>query len=325
MRRREFITLLGGATAAWPLAARAQQAAMPVVGFIQSETLDLNGHQVVAFRRGLSEAGYEVGRNAVIEYRSAEGRDDRLPALVVDLISRQPSVIVGNTPSALAAKRATATIPIVFTSGADPVALGLVASLNRPGGNVTGVSFLASKLEAKRLGLLRELVPSTTLIACLIDPKYAAADSQVQDLHEAARAVGLKVEVENASTERDIERAFETLASKNVGALLVGAAPLFNRRRDEIVALAARHALPAIYEWREFAEAGGLVAYGASLPDAYRQAGDYAGRVLKGAKPADLPVLQPTKFELVLNVKTARALGLTPSPGLLAIADEVIE
>jgi putative ABC transport system substrate-binding protein len=325
MRRRNFIAFLGGAAVAWPLAARAQQSAMRVVGFINSETLDLNGHRVVAFRRGLSEAGYEVGRNAVIEYRSAEGRDDRLPALVVDLISRQPSVIVGNTPSALAAKRATATIPIVFISGADPVALGLVASLNRPGGNVTGVSFLASKLEAKRLGLLRELVPSTTLIACLIDPKYAGADSQVQDLDEAARAVGLKVEVENASTERDIERAFETLTSKNVGALLVGAAPLFNRWRDKIVALAARHALPAIYEWREFAEAGGLVAYGASLPDVYRQAGDYAGRVLKGAKPADLPVLQPTKFELVLNVKTARALGLTPSPGLLAIADEVIE
>jgi putative ABC transport system substrate-binding protein len=325
MRRRELITLLGTTAFAWPLAVRAQQTVTPMVSFINSETLDLNGHQVVAFGRGLSEAGYVPGKDAVIEYRWAEGRDDRLPALVADIIRRQPSVIVGNTPSALAAKRVTATIPIVFTSGADPVALGLVASLNRPGGNVTGVSFLATKLEAKRLGLLREFLPSMTRIACLIDPKYPFASNQVQDLSEAARAVGLNVEVENASTKRDIERVFGTLASKNVGALLVGAAPLFNHWRDEIVALAAQHALPAIYEWREFAEAGGLIAYGASLPDSYRQAGVYAGRILKGEKPADLPVLQPTKFELVINLKTARALGLTVPPTLLSLADEVIE
>ena len=324
MRRREFITLISGA-AAWPLAAWAQRPVIPMVGFINSETLDLNGHQVVGFGRGLSEAGYVPGKDAAIEYRWAEGQDDRLPALVADLIRRQPSVIVGNTPSALAAKRATATIPIVFTTGADPVALGLVASLNRPGGNVTGVSFLATKLEAKRLGLLRELVPSITLIACLIDPKYPFASNQVQDIYEAARAVGLNVKVENANTERDIEKVFGTLASKNVGALLVGAAPLFNRWRDRIVALAAQHALPAIYQWREFAEAGGLISYGASLPDSYRQAGVYAGRILKGEKPADLPVLQPTKFELVINLKTAKKLGLTIPPGVLAIADEVIE
>jgi len=322
LRRREFITLLGG-TAAWPLVARAQQA-MPVVGFVNSETLDPQGVQVVGFYRGLSEAGYDAGRNVSIEHRWADGHDDRLPALIVDLITRGPAVIVGNTPSALAAKRATSAIPIVFLTGADPVALDLVASLNRPGGNVTGISFLTTNLEAKRLGLLRELVPSATLIAYLIDPKYPAVERQMQELLTSAAAVGVTVEVQNASSEPDIGTAFATIAAKKIAAVLISATPLFSRRRDEIVALASRYALPAISQG-EFAAAGGLASYGANIQDSYRQAGVYAGRILKGAKPADLPVLQPTKFEFVLNLKTAKALGLTPPPGLLAIADEVIE
>jgi putative tryptophan/tyrosine transport system substrate-binding protein len=323
MKRREFITALGGA-AAWPVVAQAQQA-MPVVGFINSGSADPSRHQVVAFHRGLNETAHVEGKNTLVEYRWADGHDDRLPALIADLINRQVAVIVANTPSAVVARRATATIPIVFTSGTDPVSIGLVTSLNRPGGNVTGVSFFSNKLEAKRLGLLHELVPSAALVAYLVDPNFPDAASQVKDVQEAARALGLQLHVERAGTEGDIETAFSVLTQKGVSALLIGAGPFFNRQRTEIVALAARHALPAIYEWREFAEAGGLATYGTSLTDAYRQAGVYAGRILKGAKPADLPVLQPTKFALVINLKTAKALGLTLSAGLLAIADEVIE
>jgi putative ABC transport system substrate-binding protein len=323
MRRRDFVTLLGGSAVAWPVAVRAQQP-MPVVGFVNSETLDPQDVAVVGFHRGLSEAGYDAGRNVSIEYRWAGGHDDRLPALIMDLITRGPAVIVGNTPSALAAKRATSTIPIVFLTGADPVALNLVASLNRPGGNVTGISFLATNLEAKRLGLLRELVPSASLIAFLIDSKYPAYERQMQDLRVAAAAAGIAVEIEDASSEGDISKAFATIAAKKIAAVLISSTPLFNRQRDEIAALASRYALPVISQG-EFARAGGLASYGANGQDSYRQAGVYAGRILKGAKPADLPVLQPTKFEFVLNLKTAKALGLTPSPGLLAIADEVIE
>jgi putative ABC transport system substrate-binding protein len=325
MRRREFIRVLGGAAAAWPVGAQAQQPAMPVIGFINSGSPDPSRHQLAGFRLGLNETGYVEGRNCEIEYRWAEGQDDRLPVLVADLVSRQVAVIVANTPSALAAKRATATVPIVFTTGTDPISLGLVPNLNRPGGNVTGVSFFSNKLEAKRLGLLHELVPSAARIAYLIDPRFPDAAIQMRDIQEAARELGLEITVESASTERDIDTVFQTLVLKRVDALLVGAGPFFNSRRDHIVALAARHALPAMYEWREFAEKGGLAAYGTSLTDSYRQAGIYAGRILKGVKPADLPVLQPTKFVLLINLNTAKTLGLTPSAGLLAIADEVIE
>jgi putative ABC transport system substrate-binding protein len=328
MRRREFITLLGGAAlASWPLAARAQQPAAPVIGFLNSHTPDELADLVAAFRRGLNDIGYVEGRNVSIEFRWAEGQYDRLPALAADLVRRQVAVIVGSdNPSALAAKRATTTIPIVFTSDGGPVALGLVTSLNRPGGNVTGVGLFSGALAAKRLGLLRDLVPPAQVIGMLADTKNLAYASQRKEAQDAARALGIKLLVVTASSERDIDAAFATLVQQQARALMVGASPYFTwNRRDQIVALAARHAIPAIYPVRRFVAAGGLMSYGAILSDTYHQVGVYAGKILKGASPADLPVEQSSRFEFLINAKTAKALGLDIPAKLLALADEVIE
>ena len=321
--RREFITLLGGAAAAWPLAARAQQAAMPVVGFFYSGTLTDVPHFVAAFRQGLKETGFIEGQNVVIEYRSAEDQADPLPALVADLVRRQVALIVGNTPSALAAKAATTTVPIVFATGFDPVRNGLVTNLNRPGGNVTGVSFMSVELAAKQLAFLRELRPGAARIAVLVDPKFPTTERFLSEVRVAASAVGQQLIVLDGSSAREIETAFVTLVQRGAGALHVGGGMLSQRER--IIALAARHGIPAIYVLREYVTAGGLMSYGTSMSDAYRQAGIYAGRILKGEKPGDLPVMLPTKFELVINVKTAKALGLELPDRLLALADEVIE
>jgi ABC-type uncharacterized transport system substrate-binding protein len=328
MRRREFITLLGGAAlASWSLAARAQQPAAPVVGFLNSHTPDELADLVAAFRRGLNDVGYVEGRNVSIELRWAEGQYDRLPALAADLVRRQVAVIVGSDNlSALAAKRATTTIPIVFTSDGGPVALGLVTSLNRPGGNVTGVGLFSGALAAKRLGLLRDLVPPAQVIGMLADTKNLAYASQRKEAQDAARALGIKLLVVTASSERDIDAAFATLVQQQARALMVGASPYFTwNRRDQIVALAARHAIPAIYPVRRFVAAGGLMSYGAILSDTYHQVGVYAGKILKGASPADLPVEQSSRFEFLINAKTAKALGLDIPAKLLALADEVIE
>jgi putative ABC transport system substrate-binding protein len=323
MRRRAFITLLGGA-AAWPAAARAQQAAMPVVAFLHSGSAS---PPHAAFPRGLSEAGHVDGRNVKIEYRYAGGHYDRLPALASDLVRRQVAVLgaYGGVHTAIAAKAATATIPIVFGMGSDPVKFGLVASLNRPGGNITGVSFFTAELEGKRLGLLHELVPRATAIAALVNPTNANADNQSKELQEAARTLGLELHVLNATSEREIDLAFTRLLQIRNAALVVASDPFFFARHQQLIALAARHAVPAIYEWRDFAAAGGLMSYGTSLSEAYRQAGSYAGRVLNGEKPADLPVVQTTKFEFVINLTAAKVLGLEVPPTLSARADEVIE
>jgi putative ABC transport system substrate-binding protein len=326
MKRRQFIMLLGGAAAAWPLAARAQQSGEPVIGFLNSGTATAYAPFAAAFRQGLSEAGYVEGRNVAIEYRWAEGHYERLTALANDLIGRQVTVIAATTtPAALAAKAATTTIPIVFTAGVDPIAAGLIGSLNRPSGNLTGVNVYLSALWGKRLELLHELVPNAAAIGMLLNPNFPDAASQAKDVKEAARIVGQQVHLTNASSESDIDSALGALVRSRVGALLVASDAFFVSHRDQIVALAARHALPTIYPVREFVFVGGLMIYAPDLGDGYRQAGIYVGRILKGATPSDLPVMQPTKFDFVINLKTAKALGLEIPDKLLALANEVIE
>ena len=327
MRRREFVTLLGGAAAAWPLAARAQQSAMPVVGLLHSSAPIYFAQMAPAFGQGLKEAGYVQGQNVVIDYRWAEGNYDRLPALAKELVDRQVAVIfaAGGTDPAKAAKAATARIPIVFVSAADPVQMGLVASLNRPGGNVTGVSLLGSQLNAKKLDLLSQLVPRTSVIGALVNPDYPQAKRETEDFQAAAKTLGVKSIALSAGTAAEIDTAFSTLQQQQIGALVVSNDPFYGARRDQLVTLAARYFMPVIYFQKEFVTAGGLLSYGPSFPDGYRQGGVYVGRILKGEKPADLPIMQPTKFELVINLKTAKALGLTVPDKLLALADEVIE
>jgi ABC-type uncharacterized transport system substrate-binding protein len=325
MKRREFLSLLGGA-AAWPLAARAQQPAMPVIGFLRSTSIERAAHLVAAFRQGLKESGYIEGHNVAIEYRSAEGQYDRLAALAEDLVRRQMAVIVatgGNAP-ALAAKAATSTIPILFT-GTDPIRAGLVASLNQPGGNVTGVDVLTSETGSKRLGLLRELVPKGATIAVLINPKSLGNEDHLPDVQSAARSLGLQIRVLNVTDQGEIDAAFGVMARERPDALLINPDPLLSSRREQIVTLANHYKLPALGEWREFAEAGGLMSYGPSHTEPYRLIGIYTGRILKGAKPAELPVMRSTKFELVINLRTAKALGLTIPNTVLIAADEVIE
>jgi len=326
MKRRSFITLLGGAAAAWRLAARAQQPAMPVIGFLSTGAPDTFAHLVAPFRQGLSEAGYVEGRNVAIEYRWAEGQYDRLPAMVSELVRRDVAVIAAlSTPSALAAKTATTMLPIVFGVSEDPVKLGLVASIARPGGNATGVSYLLSELGAKQLGLLRELVPAASRFGLLVNPNNENAEAITGDLKAAAATIGVEIDVVRATDSHGIEEAFVALIRDKVHALVVGTDPFFYNRRVQLATLATRHALPTIYNVRAYAEAGGLMSYGTSLTEAYRQMGAYTARILKGEKPIDLPVVQSTKFDFVINLPTARALGLTIPPMLLARADEVIE
>ena len=326
MRRREFITLLGGSAAAWPLATHAQQPAMPVIGFLGSRGRGDDPHLLDAWRRGLKEAGYVEGRNVAIEYRFAENQYDRLPALAADLVRRRVDVIAANGPAAQAAKAATATIPVVFTAGFDPVEVGLVASLNRPGGNTTGVSILDVELGPKRLELLHELVPTATIIAMLINPTdRTRAEIISKNLQAAAGTLGLQAHVLHASSDRDLDTVFTNLAQLRAGGLVIGGDPFFNSRSKQLGALSIRDAMPAAFQFRRFAEAGGLMSYGADLPDSYYQVGIYVSRILKGEKPADLPVQRATKVELIINLKTARALGIKVSLPLIGRADQVIE
>ena len=325
MRRREFIGIFG-ATALCPLAARAQQPTKPVVGFLNVGTADGNASLAAAFRRGLGETGYIDGQNITVEYGWAEGHFDRLPSLAADLVHRQVTAIAATTtPGALAAKGTGTTIPIIFETAGDPIKLGLVKSLNHPGDNVTGVTQLSSELISKRLGLLHELIPTAKLVGLLVDRADPRADAQAADMQEAARGLNLQIHILNASNEDEIDRAFANISQVGARGLLVGTGEFLRRRAEQVVRLAAQHNLPTIYQYSDFAKAGGLISYGTSLTDSYRQTGVYTGRVLKGEKPGDLPVLQATKFELVINLKTAKSLGLTIPPGVFAIADEVIE
>ena len=328
MRRRDFITLLGGSAAAWPLAARAQQAALPVIGLLHPGSAEANASFLSEFRKGLGETGYVEGRNVAIEFRWAHGDNSRLVELATDLVRRQVAVIVTpiGTATALAAKAATTTIPIVFSAGTDPVKAGIVASLSRPGGNVTGVNYMAAELGAKRVSLLRDLAPNALHLALIVNPANPiAAESEIKDAEAAAASIGQQIDVFKASTNGEIETAFAALVRNRVDALLVGADPLFLDRRVPLVTLATRHLLPTLYFQRQFVEVGGLISYGASNLVRYREIGIYAGRILKGEKPADMPVAQPTRFELVINLPTARATGIVIPSGLLAQADEVIE
>jgi ABC-type uncharacterized transport system substrate-binding protein len=326
MRRRQFITLLGGAAAAWPFALRAQQAAMPVIGYFSGRSPEAEAPILGAFRKGLEETGYLAGQNIAIEFRFSDGQDDQLPALAAELVRRRVAVLVAtDRPSALAAKAATATIPIVFTSGADAVEIGLVASLNRPGGNATGVNIFTTELGPKRLELLRQLLPNAGTIAFIVNPNSATTGRQVSELQTAAAALGQQILVLNAGSEKEIDEAFGTIVERRVAAVLYPASLFFQVRQEQLVALAARHSIPAMYEWREFVTAGGLMSYSTNRAEAYRQIGIYTGRVLKGANPADLPVMQSIRFEFVINLKTAKALGIKISDDLLSLADEVIE
>jgi putative tryptophan/tyrosine transport system substrate-binding protein len=325
MRRREFITLLGGAASAWPLKAHAQRPALPVVGFLNSASANAFPDRMRAFHQGLRETGYVEGQNVTIEYRFADGQNDRVPALAAELVRRQVGVIVANYPPVLAAKAATNMIPIVFTSAADPVKAGLVASFNRPAGNITGVHLIGSELERKRLELLHELAPGAVLMGVLVNPKNPDANVQLRELQEAAGVIKTTLHIVRASTEVEIDSAFATVAQQGVGALLVGGDPFFSSHRVQLLALAARYKLPTIYNQREYSDKGGLISYGTDFADGWRLAGTYVGKILKGTKPTDLPVVQPTKFELVINLKTAKALGLTVPQTLQVAADAVIE
>ncbi len=326
MRRREFITLFGGAAAAWPLAVRAQQPATPVIGFLSALGRAQTSQHIAMFRRGLSETGNVEGQNVAIEYRFADGQYDRLPALAAELVRRPVTLITaGSPPAALAAKTATTTVPIVFVVGLDPVAAGLVASFNRPGGNATGMTLITGPLGQKRLEIIRELVPKATVVAMLANPLSPDAVPEIRDVQVAAQANGLELRMLNASTPSEIEAAFASLAAQRPDALIVGSDPFFVVRREELVAAIARLRIAAVYPFREFTDVGGLISYGTNIATAYRQAGIYAGRILRGAKPADLPVMQPTTFELVINLKTARTLGFDIPPILHARSDEVIE